>query len=143
MFLAELLPDSLYRPFVAGIDFCCHGDGVNVFCGFVKILLDVCKGTSLQIGILNDATGKIMVAIGGKSRKPKLPSQPQVVVQRAPHVNEFASFGVDDRGLTTLAWIGDPNAASKFNSKYEAKSRVRQMESVPDTRVFRALEVAS
>lgn len=81
-----------------------------------------------------------MVAIGGKSRKAKLPSQPQVVVQRAAFTNEFALFGMDDKGLTVLTWIGDPNAATKFNSKYEAKSRVREMEDVPETRVFKVME---
>lgn len=81
-----------------------------------------------------------MVAIGGQHRKPKLPAQPQVVVQRASSTNEFALIGADDKGLTTITWIGDPNAATKFNSKYEAKSRVREMVDVPDTRVFKALE---
>jgi hypothetical protein len=81
-----------------------------------------------------------MVAIGGKPRKAKLPSQPQVVVQRAAYTNEFALLGTDDKGLSTLAWIGDPNGATKFNSKFEAKSRVREMENVPETRVFKVLE---
>jgi hypothetical protein len=83
-----------------------------------------------------------MVAIGGKSRKPQLPSQPQVVVQRSDAANEFARFGRDDKGLTTIEWIGDPNAASKFNSKYEAKCRVREMADVPETRIFKVLETA-
>ena len=43
----------------------------------------------------------------------------------------------------TLAWIGDPNAATKFNSKYEAKSRTRDMEDIPASRVFHTLEKAS
>lgn len=81
-----------------------------------------------------------MVAIGGKTRKAKLPSQPQVVVQRAPFTNEFALFSTDDKGLAHLAWIGDPNAATKFNSKYEAKSRVRDMDNVPGTRVFKVID---
>lgn len=81
-----------------------------------------------------------MVAIGGKPRKAKLPSQPQVVIQRAAYVNEYALFGTDDKGLTILTWIGDPNAATKFNSKYEAKSRTREMENVPESRVFMQLE---
>lgn len=84
-----------------------------------------------------------MVAIGGKPRKAKLPAQPQVVIQRAAFANEFALFGTDDRGHTIISWIGDPNAASKFNSKYEAKSRVREMEDVPETRVFKVLEPRS
>jgi hypothetical protein len=81
-----------------------------------------------------------MVAIGGRSRKEKLPAQPQVVVQRTASANEFALFGTDDKGLTIISWIGDPNAATKFNSKYEAKSRVREMADVPETRVFKVLE---
>jgi hypothetical protein len=81
-----------------------------------------------------------MIAIGGKPRKAKLPAQPQVVVQRAPFTNEFALIGADDKGLTTITWIGDPNGATKFSSKYEAKSRVREMEDVPETRVFKVME---
>jgi hypothetical protein len=81
-----------------------------------------------------------MVVIGGKPRKANLPTQPQVVVQRAAFTNEFALFGTDDKGLTIITWIGDPNAATKFNSKYEAKSRVREMENVPETRVFKVLD---
>lgn len=80
-----------------------------------------------------------MVAIGGKPRKAKLPSQPQVVVQRAAFTNEFALFSAV-AGATVITWIGDPNAATKFNSKYEAKSRVREMEDVPETRVFKILD---
>ncbi len=72
--------------------------------------------------------------IGGKSRKPDLPKQPQIVIQRAEGVNEYAIFGTDDKGNSIVAWIGDPNAASKFNSKYEAKSRTREMENIPETR---------
>lgn len=81
-----------------------------------------------------------MVQIGGKSRKAKLPAQPQVVVQRAPSANEYALIGADDKGLTVISWIGDPNAATKFNSKYEAKHRTREMENIPETRVFKVLE---
>ena len=81
-----------------------------------------------------------MVAIGGKTRKKELPKQPQVVVQRAPYTNEYALFGTDDKGLLILTWIGDSNAATKFNSKYEAKHRTREMENIPETRVFKVLE---
>jgi hypothetical protein len=80
-----------------------------------------------------------MTAIGGKPRKAKLPSQPQVVVQRAAFTNEFALFSTVT-GATVITWIGDPNAATKFSSKYEAKSRVREMEDVPETRVFKVLD---
>lgn len=81
-----------------------------------------------------------MVAIGGKSRRAKLPSQPQVVVQRAAYTNEYALFGADDKGMTIITWIGDPNAATKFNSKYEAKARVRDMQDVPEGRVLKVLQ---
>jgi hypothetical protein len=80
-----------------------------------------------------------MVTIGGKSRKASLPAQPQVVIQRANFTNEFALIGLDDRQQATIAWVGDPNAATKFNSKYEAKSRVRDFEDVPESRVFKVL----
>jgi hypothetical protein len=81
-----------------------------------------------------------MTTIGGKPRKPKLPSQPQVVIQLAEHLNQYAAIGMDEKNQTTLAWIGDPNAATKFNSKYEAKSRVRDFAEIPETRVFHVLE---
>jgi hypothetical protein len=78
-----------------------------------------------------------MVAIGGgKSRKEKLPSQPQFVVQLSSELNQYALIGMDEKNMATLTWIGDPNAATKFNSKYEAKSRVRDMVDIPTTRVF-------
>lgn len=83
-----------------------------------------------------------MIAIGGKPRKAQRPEQPQVVVQRAPFTNEFMLFGTDDKGFLTVTWIGDPNAATKFNSKYEAKSRIRDMENVPESRVLKMLEVS-
>jgi hypothetical protein len=81
-----------------------------------------------------------MTIIGGKSRKAKLPSQPQVVIKLAHGLNQFAQIGMDGEQRTTLAWIGDPNAATKFNSKYEAKSRTRDMADIPETRVFHTLE---
>jgi hypothetical protein len=84
-----------------------------------------------------------MTAIGGKHRKPKLPAQPQVVIQLAAHLNQFAVIGMDDERRATIAWTGDPNAATPFNSKYEAKSRVRDMVDIPDTRVFHTLEKSS
>jgi hypothetical protein len=81
-----------------------------------------------------------MTTIGGKHRKPKLPSHPQVVIQWAPNANRFATFGVDSEGHTIVAWIGDPNAATKFDSKYSAKSRTREIADIPETRVFHTLE---
>lgn len=70
--------------------------------------------------------------IGGKS-KIKKPSQPQFVVQKAYGVNEFLKLGEE------LEWVGDPNSATKFDSKYGAKSRVREMADVPVTRCFKEL----
>jgi hypothetical protein len=80
-----------------------------------------------------------MVTIGGKHRKPKLPSQPQVVIKLAEGLNQFAQIGMDGEQRATLAWIGDPNAATKFNSKYEAKTRVRDFADIPETRVFHVI----
>jgi hypothetical protein len=79
-----------------------------------------------------------MIAIGGKSKKIK-PSKPQVVIQRGQGVNEFALFGTDDKQNATLSWVGDPNAASKFDSKYNAKLRTREIADVPESRVFHIL----
>ena len=83
-----------------------------------------------------------MTAIGGKHRKPKAPAQPQVVIQLADGLNSFAQLGMDDKNRATLAWVGDPNAATKFDSKYSAKSRTREIADIPETRVFRVLETA-
>lgn len=80
-----------------------------------------------------------MVAIGGPARKEPLPKQPQFVVQLAEGLNQYALIGMDEKNMATIEWVGDPNAATKFNSKYEAKSRVRDMEDVPSTRVFHNL----
>lgn len=83
-----------------------------------------------------------MTAIGGKHRQQKRPTQPQFVVQASADVNEYAVIGMDEKNHAALGWIGDPNAATKFNSKYEAKARVRDMEDVPATRVFFMLKGA-
>ncbi len=77
-----------------------------------------------------------MTTIGGKT-KTKKPTQPQYVVQLAPHLNEFARLVYD--GEVIVTWIGDPNAATKFDSKYAAKARMREFEDVPATRCFREL----
>src|ERR1700722_12138543 len=87
--------------------------------------------------------GTTMTTIGGNHRKPKLPTQPQFVVQAAAHLNQFAVFDTDDKGHATIAWIGDPNAATTFNSRYAAKLRTREFDNVPETRVFKALERAA
>jgi hypothetical protein len=62
------------------------------------------------------------------------------VVQRAAFANEFALIGLDDKRQTIIQWVGDPSAATKFNSKYEAKSRIREMADVPDSRQFKVLD---
>lgn len=36
-------------------------------------------------------------------------------------------------------WVGDPNAATKFDSKYSAKERTRNIENVSATRCFKEL----
>jgi hypothetical protein len=82
-----------------------------------------------------------MTTIGGKTKKPKLPSQPQVVVQLAHGINQYAKIiTAGEDGGESVAWIGDPNAATKFDSKYAAKSRVRDADWVPETRVFVVLQ---
>jgi hypothetical protein len=81
-----------------------------------------------------------MTTIGGKSRKAQKPTKPQVVVQAASHVNQFAVLGTDEVGCTTIAWSGDPEAATKFDSKYAAKTRIRELLDIPASRVFHTLE---
>ncbi len=73
-----------------------------------------------------------MTAIGGKIKRIK-PAQPQFVVQLSPNHNEYLKLGSE------LEWVGDPNAATKFDSKYAAKCRVRELADVPDGRVFKEL----
>ena len=77
-----------------------------------------------------------MTTIGGKT-KTKKPTQPQYVVQLAPHLNEFAKL--EYNGEVIVTWIGDPNAATKFDSKYAAKARMREFEDVPHTRCFKEI----
>lgn len=79
-----------------------------------------------------------MVTIGGKTKKVK-PTKPQFVVQLASHINEYMLFKTDHAGQLNITWIGDPNAATKFDSKYAAKHRVRELLDVPETRCFRQL----
>ncbi len=71
--------------------------------------------------------------IGGKSKKPNKPTQPQFVVQLSLNHNEYLKLGAE------IEWVGDPNAATKFDSKYAAKTRVRDLEDVPDGRCFKEL----
>lgn len=71
--------------------------------------------------------------IGRRKKNCNAATQPQFVVQKAYGVNEFLKLGEE------LEWVGDPNSATKFDSKYGAKSRVREFEDVPDTRCFKEL----
>lgn len=72
--------------------------------------------------------------IGGKTKVRK-PAQPQVVVQRSGILNEYLKLGEE------ITWVGDPNSATKFDSKYQAKSRVRELADVPETRCFKELAI--
>lgn len=81
-----------------------------------------------------------MVTIGGKARKPKAPAKPQVVIQRGLGLNEYALIGTDENSNTTLAWIGDPHSATKYDSKYDAKFRTRHIDDILENRMFRVLE---
>ena len=81
-----------------------------------------------------------MVTIGGKT-KIKKPAQPQFVVQLAEHLNEYALLKTDDTGHLHINWVGDPNSATKFDSKYQAKYRVREIADIPATRMFKQLAV--
>lgn len=75
--------------------------------------------------------------IGGKT-KVKKPTQPQYVVQIAEHINEYLKLTFDGSTINAF-WVGDPNSATKFDSKYQAKTRVREFDNVPQTRCFREL----
>lgn len=82
-----------------------------------------------------------MVTIGGPSKKKFIsPEKPQVVIQRGFALNEFALIGLDDKQNVTLTWIGDPYAATKYESKYDAKNRTRHIADIPENRSFRVLE---
>lgn len=83
-----------------------------------------------------------MTIIGGKARKPSAPTKPQVVIQRGFGLNEYALIGMDDKSNVTLAWVGDPNSATKYDSKYDAKFRTRHIHDIPENRAFRVLENA-
>jgi len=82
-----------------------------------------------------------MITIGGKTKKPHAPMKPQVVIQIADGINQFALLSADDKGHPTIDWIGDPNAATKFDSKYSAKFRTMSIADIPETRVFSILEI--
>lgn len=77
--------------------------------------------------------------IGGKTKAKVKATQPEYVVQAAEHVNEYAKFTTDDFGKLHINWVGDPNAATKFQSKYQAKFRTREVADIPQTRCFKEL----
>lgn len=78
--------------------------------------------------------------IGGKTRKAHAPAKPQVVIQRGLGINEYALIGLDEKSNVTLAWVGDPYSATKYDSKYDAKFKTRLIEDIPEGRAFRVLE---
>lgn len=78
-----------------------------------------------------------MTAIGGKTKEKK-PTQPQFVVQHDINSNSYMKL-VAEGDLLLVTWVGDPNSATKFDSKYNAKTRVRDIANVPDTRCFKEL----
>ena len=79
-----------------------------------------------------------MVQIGGKTKNAHKPTQPQYVVQKAYGVNEYLKFVADDSGLA-FTWTSDPQEATKFDSKYAAKERVRDIDGLPATPCFKEL----
>lgn len=76
--------------------------------------------------------------IGGKTKKAHKADKFQFVVQKAYGVNEYLKFVADDSGLS-FTWTSDPNDATKFDSKYAAKERVRDIEGLSATRCFKEL----
>lgn len=79
-----------------------------------------------------------MVQIGGKTKNAHKPTQPQYVVQKAYGVNEYLKFVADDSGLA-FTWTSDPQEATKFDSKYASKERVRDIDGLPATPCFKEL----
>ena len=75
--------------------------------------------------------------IGGKTKILKA-TQPQFVVQLSDNLNSFAKLEYIN-GEVIVKWVGDPNAATQFTSKYAAKTRVRELVDVPETRCFKEL----
>jgi hypothetical protein len=75
--------------------------------------------------------------IGGKTKVAKV-TQPQFVVQLSSNANSFAKLEYVN-GEVIVNWVGDPNAATQFTSKYAAKTRVRELVDVPETRCFKEL----
>lgn len=76
--------------------------------------------------------------IGGTKRKPLKATQPMFVVQKGYLANEYLKL-VYEAGSINIEWVGDPNAATQFSSKYAAKARIRELADVPETRCFKEL----
>ncbi len=76
-----------------------------------------------------------MPTIGGKTKIVKA-DKPQFVVKLAEHLNEYLKLTWDGTEVS-LSWIGDPNAATKFDNKYAAKYRIREFDDIPATRCIR------
>ncbi len=76
--------------------------------------------------------------IGGTKRKALKPTQPMFVVQKGYLANEYMKL-VYENGEVNITWVGDPNAATQFTSKYAAKARTRELADVPETRCFKEL----
>jgi hypothetical protein len=76
--------------------------------------------------------------IGGTKRKALKPTQPMFVVQKSGIANEYMKL-VYEAGSINIEWVGDPNAATQFTSKYAAKVRIRELADVPETRCFKEL----
>lgn len=74
--------------------------------------------------------------IGGTKRKLLKATQPMFVVQKGYFANEYMKL-VYEAGSINIEWVGDPNAATQFSSKYAAKTRVRELADVPMTRCFK------
>lgn len=79
-----------------------------------------------------------MVQVGGKTKKTAKAAQPQFVVESGFGTNLFLKFVSDDNGLL-LTWIGDPNEATPFSSKFAAKERIRELEDIPAGRIIKEL----
>jgi hypothetical protein len=75
--------------------------------------------------------------IGGTKRKEAKATQPMFVVQKGYLANEYMKLTY--AGEITVTWVGDPNAATQFSSKYAAKARIRELADVPETRCFKEL----
>ena len=76
--------------------------------------------------------------IGGKTKKAHKATQPQFVVQESYGANSYLKFIADDSGLV-FTWTSDPQEATKFDSKYAAKERIRDIIGMPTTLCFKEL----